>query len=107
MSQNFSLKKGTSHRIGLFTPENGFNLMKMSFYFQNRSSRPKIDPRVNFSNFQAEEIFSFPIFLRHLDDERAEATPWLINFAKIRSEHVLKIKVKSHKSGHPRLRRDL
>ena len=28
-SQNFHLKKGTSHRIRIFTPENGFNLKKI------------------------------------------------------------------------------
>ena len=62
-SQNFPRKKGTSHEIRLFTPENGFNFKKMSFYVQNRSSRPKIDPHVNFSNFQAQEkFFIFKIF---------------------------------------------
>ena len=55
-SQNFPQKKGTSHQIWLFTPAiYGFNLKKKSFYVQNRSSRPKIDPHVNFSNFQVEE----------------------------------------------------
>ena len=29
----------------------------MSFYVKNRSSRPKIDPNVNFSSFQVEEKF--------------------------------------------------
>ena len=37
--------------------------LKTSFYVQSRSSRPKIDPHVNFSNFQAKEIFFiFKIF---------------------------------------------
>ena len=40
-------------KFGYLPPENGFNFKKMSFYVQNRSSRPKIDPHVNFSNFQA------------------------------------------------------
>ena len=31
-SQNFPLKRGTSHKIRIFTPENGFNFEKMSFY---------------------------------------------------------------------------
>ena len=63
MSQNFPQKRGTSHLIRLFTPENGFNFKKTSFYVQNRSSRPKIDPHVNFNNFQAEEnFFIFTIF---------------------------------------------
>ena len=56
MSQNFPLKKEMSHQIRLFTPGNGFNL-KTHFYVQNHCSQPKIDPQVNFSNFQAEENF--------------------------------------------------
>ena len=36
--------------------------LKMSFYVQNQFFRPKIDPHVNFSNFQAEENFSFSKF---------------------------------------------
>ena len=45
-SQNFSLKKGTSDQIRLFTslPDNGFNFKKGEFYVQNRSPRPKITP---------------------------------------------------------------
>ena len=76
-SQNFPRKKGTSHLIRLFPPRNGFNFKKTSFYVQNRSSRPKIDPppHVNFNNFQAEENFSFSKFLGCLNDERAAATP--------------------------------
>ena len=63
MSQNFPQIKGTSHLIRLFTPENGFNFKKTSFYVQNRCSRSKIDPHVNFNNFQAEEnFFIFKIF---------------------------------------------
>ena len=52
-SQNFPRKKGTSHEIRLFTPENGFNFKKMSFYVQNRSSRPKIDPPCQFQQFSS------------------------------------------------------
>ena len=81
-SQNFPQKKGTSHPIRLFTPKNGFNFKKTSFYLQNRSSGPKIDPppHVNFNNFQAEEIFSFSKFLGRLDDKRAAATPLIDQF---------------------------
>ena len=52
-SQNFPRKKGTSHQIRLLPPENGFNLEKknMSFYVQNRSFRPKIDPSCQFQQF--------------------------------------------------------
>ena len=39
------------------------NFIKTIFYVQNRFSRPKIDPHVNFNNFQAEEnFFIFKIF---------------------------------------------
>ena len=34
-------------------------LKNSEFYVQNPSPGPKIDPHVNFSNFQAEEIFLF------------------------------------------------
>ena len=61
-------------------PENGFNFRKTSFYVQNRSSRPKIDPHVNFNNFQAEENFFIFKILGRLDDERAAATPLIDQF---------------------------
>ena len=60
-SQNFP-GRGRVIKFGYLPPENGFNLKKMSFYVQNRSSRPKVDPHVNFSNFQSEEIFHFVNF---------------------------------------------
>ena len=45
---------------------------------------PKLTPHLNFSNFQAEEKFSFSKFLGYLDEKRAAATiDQLINFAKI------------------------
>ena len=42
----------------------GLSKIKRVFYVQNRSSGPKIDPLVIFSNFQAEEnqFFRFQIF---------------------------------------------
>ena len=43
-------------KFGYLPPENEFDL-KNEFYVQNRSSRPKIDPHVNFSSFQVEENF--------------------------------------------------
>ena len=59
-SQNFPPKNESSNvAIKGFI----FFFKKKSFYVQNRSSRPKIDPHVNFSNFQAEENFLiFKIF---------------------------------------------
>ena len=64
-SQNSLGRKEQVIKFGYLPPENGFNFVKkMSFYVQNRSSRPKIaPPPVNFSNFQAEEnFFIFKIF---------------------------------------------
>ena len=52
-SQNFPLKKGQVFAFGYLSPENGFNFKKMSFYVQNCSCRPKIDPPVSFTSFQA------------------------------------------------------
>ena len=63
-SQNFPWRTEQVIKFGYLPPENGFKSKKMSFYVQNRSSRPKIDlPRVNFSIFQAKEkFFIFKIF---------------------------------------------
>ena len=44
-------------------PENGFNFKKTSFYVQNRSSRPKIDPTMSISTiFKQRKIFHFKNF---------------------------------------------
>ena len=45
-SQNFPLKSGASHKIWIFTPENGFNFNFeiMSSYVQIRSFRPNVYP---------------------------------------------------------------
>ena len=57
-------------------------LKKMRFYVQTRSSRPKIDPHVNFSNFEVEEIFSFSKFLGRLDEQPPQQHPdWSILLA--------------------------
>ena len=62
-SQNFPRKKGMSHEIRLFTPGKRVQLSKMSFYVQNRSSRPKIDPPCQFQQFSSiGKIFHFQNF---------------------------------------------
>ena len=62
-SQSFPQKRERVIRFDYLPPENGFNFIKTSFHVQNRSSRPKIDPNVNFNNFQAEvNFFIFKIF---------------------------------------------
>ena len=43
-SQNLTWSREQVIKFGYLPPENGFNFKKMSFYVQNRSSRPKIDP---------------------------------------------------------------
>ena len=86
-------------KFGYLSPETSLALKKMSFYVQNSSSRPKIDPRLNFSNFQAEEnFFIFQIFgtSRREKSSSNNPPPRLFNFAKILSELVLRIKTKSH-----------
>ena len=50
-------------KFGYLPPENGFNFKKMSFYVQNRSSRPKIDPPCRFQQFSSiGKIFHFQNF---------------------------------------------
>ena len=61
-SQNFPQKKRTS-RLDYLPPENGFNFKKTSFYVQNRSSRPKIDPPCQFQQFSRRgKFFHFQNF---------------------------------------------
>ena len=69
-------------RFDYLPPENGFNFKKKtSFYVQNRSSRPKIDPPCQFQQFSSrEKFFSFSKFLGRLDDERAAATSLINQF---------------------------
>ena len=75
---------GRRERVMKFSylpPENGFNLKKMSFYVQNRSSRPKIDPPCQFQQFSnIGKIFHFQNFLGRLDEKRAAATPLIDQF---------------------------
>ena len=75
----------------------------MSFYVQIRSFRPKIDPYVNLSNFQAEEIFHFQNFWDVSMRKEQQEPHQLTNFAKIWPEHVLKIKQKVAMFGHRRV----
>ena len=43
-SHNFLKRREQVIRFDYLPPENGFDFKKTSFYVQNRSSRPKIDP---------------------------------------------------------------
>ena len=83
-------------RFNYLPPENGFNFKKTSFYVQNRSSRPKIDPPCQFQQFSSRgQFFIFKIFGTSRW-QKSSSNPWLINFAKIWSECALRIKTKSH-----------
>ena len=95
----FPSEKGNkSSNSAIYPPENGLRLKKLVFMSRIVFLDPKLTPppNVNFSNFQVEEIFSFCKFLGPLDEKRAEEPPRLINFAKIWSEHVLKMNTGSH-----------
>ena len=93
-------------KFGYLPPENELNFKKMSFYVQNRSSRPKIDPpSMSISTiFKHRKNVSFSKFLGRLDEKRAAATPWLTNFAKMWPKGVSRIKLKVTKFGHHRIR---
>ena len=64
-------------KFGYLPPENRFNLKKMSFYVQNRSSRPKIDPP---PPCQFQQLPSEGKFLGLLDGKRAAATSLVDEF---------------------------
>ena len=69
----------------------------MSFYVQNRSSRPKIDPPCQFQQFPSiGKIFHFQNFWEVLMRKEQQQPPGLTNFAKIWPKGVLEIKTKSH-----------
>ena len=61
-SQNLFQEMGMSYRFLLFTFGKWVELTKMSFYLKNHYPHPKIDPQVNFSNFQPGEICHFQSF---------------------------------------------
>ena len=86
------LTKGTSHRIRLFTPGKWVELLKNEFlchesFFSSQDLRP----------MSISAIFKQRKCFRCLHEKRAAATPLLINFAKILSEDVLRIKTTSRK----------
>ena len=98
-SQNFPRKKGISRKIRLFTTrKTGLTLKKMSFYVLNHSSRPKIDPPCQLHQFSSRGNFSHFQNFWGVSIRKEQPPPRrLINFAKIWSEHVLRIKTKSQK----------
>ena len=84
-------------KYGYLPPENGFNFKKMSFYVQNRSSRPKIDPPCQFEQFSSiGKIFHFQNFWDVSMRKEQQQPPWLTNFTKMWPKGVSRIKIKSH-----------
>ena len=84
-------------KFGYLPPENGFNFKKMSFYVQNRSSRPKIDPPCQFQQFSSiGKIFHFQNFWDVSMRKEQQQPPWLTNFAKMWPKGVSRIKTESH-----------
>ena len=69
----------------------------MSFYVQNRSSRPKIDPPCQFQQFSnIGKIFHFQNFWDVSMRKEQQQPPWLTNFAKMWPKGVSRIKTRSH-----------
>ena len=66
-SQNFPLKKGTSHEIRLFTAR----IVLLD---------PKLTPMSISAIFRHRKNFSFSKFLGRLDEKRAAATPLIDQF---------------------------
>ena len=57
-SQNFPQKPGNeSSNSAIYPRKTGLTFKKMSFYVQNRSSRPKIDPPCQFQQFPSRGKF--------------------------------------------------
>ena len=75
----FPLEEGNeSSNSSIYPRKTGLTLKKEFLYLLD----PKLTPHVNFSKFQAEEIFSFSKFLGRLDEKRAAATPLIDQFCK-------------------------
>ena len=77
-SQSYPSHKGSKSSNSdncIYPRKIGLTLMSRIVLFY-----PKLRPPVIFSNFQAEEIFSFSKFSRCLDEERTAATPLTVQF---------------------------
>ena len=63
-SQNFPQKEGNESSDSIIYPrKTGLTLKKTSFYVQNRSSRPKVDPPGQFQQFSSRgKFFHFQNF---------------------------------------------
>ena len=93
-SQIFPLEGNESSNWTIYPQKTGLTLKIV----QNRSYRPKVDP-CQFQQFQAQEFFHFVNFWDVSMRKEQQQPLWLINFAKIWSERVLRIKTKSQSLG--------
>ena len=75
-----SKEENKSSDSAIYPWKTSLTLKKMSFYVQNRSSRPKIDPPCQFQQFSSRGKFFHFQFLGCLDDKRAAATPLIDQF---------------------------
>ena len=85
--------------LAIYPRKTSLTLIKLALYARNHSFLPKIDPICRFQLFpRSGKFISFSKFFRCLDEEKSSSNlPWLVDFANLLSEHVLRIKIKSHK----------
>ena len=99
MSQNFPRKKGASHEIRLFTPRKMYLALKILVFM---SIIVFLDPKLTLPPMSISAIskwrkfFHFVNFWDLLMRKEQQQPPRLTSFAKIWSEHVLKINKESH-----------
>ena len=79
-SQNFYLKKGTSHQISYIYPRKmGLTLKKLVFMSKIVRLDPKLTPTSISAIFNQRKFLSFSKLFRRLDEERAAAANPLID----------------------------
>ena len=77
--------------LAIYPQKTGLTFKKWVFMSRIVLLDPKLTLHVNFSNFQAEENFSFSKCLGHLNEKRAAATPLIDQFSK--SVNVVEISI--------------
>ena len=101
-SQKFPSEEGNqSSNSSIYPRKMGLTFKKSVFMSRIVLLNPKLTPPMSISAiFKQRKILSFSKFLRRLDEERVAATLLIDQFCcldQIWSEHVSKIKTKSHK----------
>ena len=83
-------------KFGYLSPENGFNFKKKEFICPESFFSTQNWPPLSISAiFKQRKIFHFQNFWNVSMRKERRQPPWLINFAKIWPERVLRIKTKS------------